>query len=275
METPMPVLEFAERVGLSLRDTIRLMRSRTFSCECEPPPKWVSVLRKTDSQALSSRLAPKEEFVVRRFFGFWGDGKLDSMQNIADSAGITREYVRLCRNSALKKLHIRDFDQSQWRKFCRSKCCGSCSLYKRFFDKVKRVDDDGCWLWHKETQGLKYGNFFSGSFLPTEKTHYAHRASYLMFVEEIPEGMCVCHYCDNPICVNPNHLWLGTQRDNLRDRTIKGRNVLCGNRKFSREDILKIRQNLTTTKIELADKYDVHVQTIYKIAAGKIYKHIS
>ena len=86
----------------------------------------------------------------------------------------------------------------------------------RFMDKVA-VADNGCWEW----QGYKSRQY--GAFYIHGKDTRAHRWSYQHHVGEIPDRMCVCHKCDNPICVNPDHLFLGTQRDNMNDMVAKGR----------------------------------------------------
>ena len=80
---------------------------------------------------------------------------------------------------------------------------------------------DGCWFW-KDAKG-KYG-----SFSLKGKRSTAHRFSYAFYKGAIPEGLFVCHHCDNPKCVNPDHLFLGTQKDNLQDASKKKR--LVGNR---------------------------------------------
>lgn len=88
----------------------------------------------------------------------------------------------------------------------------------RFLAKVQ-VQPDGCWVWTAALRdGYPYGVFcFDG------KTYRAHRFSYLLYRGEIPEGQHVCHSCDNPTCVNPHHLFLGTQSDNIQDCLEKGR----------------------------------------------------
>ncbi len=86
----------------------------------------------------------------------------------------------------------------------------------RFLTKVKKSPQ--CWIWVGGKSLNGYGKFFLNGKL-TE----AHRASYAIFRGVIPPNMCVCHTCDNPCCVNPKHLWLGTRSDNMQDMLAKGR----------------------------------------------------
>jgi hypothetical protein len=99
----------------------------------------------------------------------------------------------------------------------------------RFESKVLRTE--GCWLW---TAGIKhhYGQFRVGI-----RQCLAHRVAWELYCGSIPEGMCVLHNCDNQLCVNPNHLFLGTQLDNIRDRNNKGRTA----HRLTEEQVLEIR----------------------------------
>src|SRR3990167_294843 len=87
---------------------------------------------------------------------------------------------------------------------------------KRFFEKVEKTNT--CWIWKGQIVPSAYGAFYIH-----EKNTYAHRASWIIHFGDIPEGLFVCHKCDNPPCCNPEHLFLGTPKDNTHDMMKKGR----------------------------------------------------
>ena len=113
----------------------------------------------------------------------------------------------------------------------------------------------------------------------------AHRLSYTIFVGDIPDGMLVLHSCDNPACINPEHLFLGTQSDNIMDALKKKRyKSNWPHRKGSdnpwakttEADVLSIRSEYAAgaRQVDLASKYGLHQTTISDIVRRKIWKHV-
>jgi hypothetical protein len=96
-----------------------------------------------------------------------------------------------------------------------------------FWMKIKKIPN-GCWEWQASLTHSGYGRFNIRS-----KTYRAHIVSYLLLKGEISKNKCVCHTCDNPRCVNPNHLWLGTMKDNVKDMILKGRQKRRGGKGIS------------------------------------------
>lgn len=112
--------------------------------------------------------------------------------------------------------------------------------------KIKYFDHDGCWEWIGTKNNAGYGSFRMNSSKPTEG---AHRISYKIANGTIGDGLFVLHKCDNKKCVNPSHLFLGSQKDNVRDCINKGRNFFLKRRfcknghELSPDNIVKERGN--------------------------------
>ena len=148
---------------------------------------------------------------------------------------------------------------------------------ERFMGKVKKTDS--CWVWTAYIDKLGYGQFKLNG-----KMDKAHRAAYILFKGDIPEGMCVLHNCpggDDRSCVNPDHLWLGTHSDNMKDKVNKGTQhhptgSINGKAKVSESQIQEIRSLRESgwTLNELSIKYGVYDTAIDKICRFKTWKHI-
>lgn len=150
----------------------------------------------------------------------------------------------------------------------------------RFWEKVYKTND--CWWWIASVDGCGYGCFGKSRARKNKTTALtkAHRFSYELHNGKIPNGMMVCHKCDNPGCVNPNHLFLGTQKDNTEDRRKKGRVVSAGGEKhgmakLNRKQVEKIKKEYSTGNFSqafLGKKYGVNQTMIGFIVRGCNWK---
>jgi hypothetical protein len=104
----------------------------------------------------------------------------------------------------------------------------------------------------------------------------AHRVSWRLHYGEIPEGLVVCHKCDNPSCVRPNHLFLGTNKENQVDMVLKGRGrigVKNGRSKLTEEQVIELKESKLQTK-HLMTQYGVNGATVRKIKRGILWSHL-
>lgn len=148
-----------------------------------------------------------------------------------------------------------------------------CSDYCRFWSKVKIKGPHECWEWQaNKTYGY-------GLFRVKKSTKRAHRYSWENIHGKISPKMYICHHCDNPCCVNPSHLFLGTPQDNDRDRVRKGRQAKGeknGNSKLDPNTVMKIRKSYISgvSSRKIAAKYGVNKSTILDIHHRRIWDHI-
>ena len=147
------------------------------------------------------------------------------------------------------------------------------TILERFFDKVEMIPFHSCWEWTASKTSFGYGR------MGTDCGNYkAHRLSWELHNGPIPAGLYVCHKCDNPACVRPEHLFLGTPKDNVLDRNTKGRhNMPCGLKhyraKLTEQDIINIRSDSGSNR-QLAERYGVSHHNIMFIRKRKTWKHI-
>lgn len=137
------------------------------------------------------------------------------------------------------------------------------------------VPECGCWIWTFALRGDGYGAFHTRG----KRQIAAHRASWLAHRGPIPDGMMVCHSCDIPSCVNPDHLFLGTAKDNANDRDRKGRTA-----RLSGENASPAKLNAKQAELIYADdrprgviaaEYGVNPYTIYAIQVGKTWQAVT
>lgn len=150
----------------------------------------------------------------------------------------------------------------------------------------RTVEVDGCWNWTGAKNARGYGRIRTGGF---RKTEYVHRVVAFAFLGK-KDGMCACHHCDNPSCVRPDHLFIGTAKENHGDMIAKGRgaplpkadwpsSVRAGThhlQKLKASDVYMIREDLALGKSHssIAASHGVSPKTISKIATGVRWGHL-
>jgi DNA-binding XRE family transcriptional regulator len=163
----------------------------------------------------------------------------------------------------------------------------------RFWEKADKGEGDTCWQWRGATTKKGYG-----TYRIIDNGHPrmigAHCFAFLLAGGTIPSGTEVCHVCDNPACINPSHLWVGTHQENMKDASVKGR-IQCGDLHYTRRmpektygsknsqarlteaQVRTIRSRAMhgTTHNEMAVQFHVSRPTISMIVEGRTWKHIA
>ena len=143
----------------------------------------------------------------------------------------------------------------------------------RFWSKANKISPNDCWEWIGSRTIKGYGLFCIEG-----KNMRAHRLSWQVANGEIPEGLCVCHHCDNPSCVNPNHLFLGTNQDNTKDRVRKGRSafgVKHGRSMLNETKVRVIRAYYPSiSAVQLAKIFGMARSSIGKVVRRETWTHI-
>lgn len=149
-------------------------------------------------------------------------------------------------------------------------------LKARFHRNIEVDLSTHCWNWKKHRSKWGYG-----SINVAGKIQLAHRVAYELWKEKIPEGLCVLHHCDNPACVNPQHLFTGTNLDNIKDkvsknrqgRAYKNRGTYHPGAKLTEQDVLNIRAS-SLPQSKLAELYSTTQSNISVIKNKRNWNHI-
>lgn len=154
------------------------------------------------------------------------------------------------------------------------------TIEERFWTKVNKNTENGCWEWVAAKVRHGYGRI-----MVQKKVKLTHRVSWELHNGPIPEGLHVLHRCDNPSCVRPEHLFLGNQEENMRDMVIKGRSSHSTGTngenhyraKITTKDVRDMRKKYSNSKTPLrvvAQEFGLSKTHVNKILLRKIWKHI-
>lgn len=144
------------------------------------------------------------------------------------------------------------------------------TIEERFWAKVDKSGD--CWNWTAYVTSRGYGQFWLDG-----KVQSSHRVAWELAYGPVPDGMFVCHHCDNPLCVRPEHLFLGTHTDNMADRAEKGRAAngeAHGRSKLCEVDVRLIRDIQGQTCQAIADWFGVDTSTVSDIRNRRAWRNV-
>jgi len=166
--------------------------------------------------------------------------------------------VNKCKNRAIARGYCGNH-YSLWRRHGDPNISKKPPEFMDLFDKI----ENGCWIW----KGLKdkdvYGRYAGKR---------AHRLSFEIYKGVINKGLCVCHTCDDPSCVNPGHLFAGTNFDNTNDMLSKNRQ----HTNLTHREVIEIisLRKLKVRREVIAKKFNIHVDTITRITKGRRWGHL-
>lgn len=155
-------------------------------------------------------------------------------------------------------------------------------VIQRFIDKIE-YSQDGCWHW----TGAVRGKSGYGAFKYRGKVQSTHRVAYMIFVEEIPDSLHVCHQCDNRLCVNPDHLFLGTHSDNMKDAYKKGRvsppmgiqftkGNIPSNATITEKEAKQVKKAIIDGKrlVDISRDLGIKYMTVVDVKRGKSFRNV-
>ena len=193
----------------------------------------------------------------------------------------TSKVARICETCGAEFLTWPCRVRNKHARFCSQKCgYTTVPLRDRFNKHIGAPDANGCIIWTGSVRPNGYGMIYIGS---SKNSSSAHRAAWEIANGSIPEGLCVCHKCDNRLCVNIAHLFLGTHTDNMADMIRKGRKwINTGERhplaKLTEADVLTVRRRYAAggeTYKNIGDAYGVCSNTIRSIVRRRRWRHIA
>jgi len=193
--------------------------------------------------------------------------------------------VEGCKNNAVsiglcKKHYKRWYDtgsphKEDLQRPLKTKGMAELSLKERLEKFSKRNEKTGCIEWTGSCDCDGYGQ------TSKDRNYRTHRLAYEIYVGPIPEGKLVCHHCDNPSCINTDHLYLGTHKDNVRDKMERGRaNIPTGEKSASSKlteeqaiELIRAKKSGKSTKA-ISDQFNISYYTVLEIVRGRSWKHL-
>lgn len=143
---------------------------------------------------------------------------------------------------------------------------------ERLLSKVKIDGGTGCWNWLGCKLNTGYGQIWAGG-----RARSTHRLSFELHRGVIPAGMNICHRCDNRLCINPDHMFLGTNAENMADKVSKGRQARgesIAQSKLTEEDVIAIRASKGISQTSIAKQFGVSHDLIALVRSRKIWRHV-
>jgi len=160
-------------------------------------------------------------------------------------------------------------------KYCSQKCMGKSKRLDvdKAFNERYTIAPNGCWEWTSYKSKKGYGTIFT-----VDGTILAHRYSWEKVNGPIPKGLFACHRCDNPSCCNPDHIFIGTQMENIQDCVAKGRRntrkgTAVNTNKLTEEQVLRVFYDTRLAK-EVAKDFGISHYTVAGIRLKKSWKHL-